>query len=163
MYTNQAIRALKEWSPFGLCDGTLVAQNGKKSRTVGCAQGALAFGFLDTVEGQAWLKQNATVAVGCDGTRRAKTAKERNSYVNENLHEANTLKGEFADAVAAHYGMTREQLDYIPSFNDEIVCGNVRQTIADWSGEFPQRFMQAISTLRHQYEKTGREACRLAK
>jgi hypothetical protein len=108
--TNQIIRALRDWSPFGLCDGTLIKQNGKREKTVGCAQGALAMSFVHSPTGRAWLRK--------------KGHKVKGFRLHDFVGGQSLGTGEFAQAVAKHFGTTTVVLSTIMHFNDSINTGS---------------------------------------
>jgi hypothetical protein len=138
--TNQIIRALRDWSPFGLCDGTLIKQNGKREKTVGCAQGALAMSFVHSPTGRAWLRK--------------KGHKVKGFRLHDFVGGQSLGTGEFAQAVAKHFGTTTVVLSTIMHFNDSINTGS-RRAGPD-HGQYaalPYRLREAIVSLRKRFDK----------
>lgn len=143
MNTKRVITALKNWSPKGLCGGTLVQKNGDPAKTEACSVGCLALDFATSKEGKKFFK---------------KVRRSQKNFIKNYLYNESTLDDDlpFVQAMNEHYGVDNSLMDSIMSYNDNCIdnngeakvnyCGN-NQTL------IPPSVRKTIYSLRKKFVK----------
>jgi hypothetical protein len=147
---ERIIKALEEWSPNGLCTGTMIARNGRKENTIGCTVGALMLGLPDRVlpfplkdlgpesktnaiKHGVFYYKTATATKVHDGTDGQTTAFEK------------------------YYGLSEEDTSNLIKYNDVCDGQGYKQDLKDSLPEtapgIPRKVLQTISRLRQRYER----------
>ena len=130
-------KALKLWSPKGLCDGTLVLENGTKEKTQACAIGCLALEFAYSKEGTAFFKREDL---------------NRKTYLKNALYGKAFMSGDFATAMRDYYNINRTVENAIMGYNDACIYDKGKATSAEYK-KLPAKLRETIYGLRQKFEK----------
>lgn len=130
-------KALKLWSPKGLCEGTLVLENGTKAKTQACAIGCLALEFAYSKEGTAFFKREDL---------------NRKEYLKNALHGNTFVGGAFAEAMRDYYNIDSRVEGAIMGYNDACIDDNGKATHSEYK-KLPATLRKTIYGLRQKFEK----------
>jgi hypothetical protein len=152
---ERIIRALKNWSPKGLCAGTLVQKNGDPKKTEACAIGCLSLDFVTSAAGKKW----------CRSQRRS-----MKSFIGSVLYEKSTLNemddedSAFLGAMRKYYGIDGALEFAMMSFNDgcvdrkgrpnaehKVVPASIRRTIYSLRKKFTKFAKAHLRETGHEY------------
>jgi hypothetical protein len=139
MKTERVIKALKDWSPRGLCGGTLVQKNGEKANTEACAIGCLTMEFATSRRGREFFQ---------------KTGKNRKNFLHKHIYGNGTVpNGKFRQAMQKYFGIDQNLESAMMSYNDSCVEADGGTDEDPDMDAVPTQVRKTIYSLRKRYEK----------
>lgn len=130
-------RALKNWSPNGLCGGALVQKNGDPKKTEACAVGCMALEFIHSKPGKRYFVEKKI---------------DTKKFVERYLYDEATIGNEaFNVAMRSYYGISPEVEGEVMSFNDR--CLQNGKEADNRFSMVPLTVRRTVRSLRKKFEK----------